>query len=81
MAHKKQNKDAKRFDKSRIKLREGESQRKNGTYDYRWTSPDGKRHSIYAATLEKLREQELSLIHISYVGHYPVAWDTVSAFW
>ena len=42
MAHKKQNKDAKRFDKSRIKLREGESQRKNGTYDYRWTSPDGK---------------------------------------
>ena len=62
MAHKKQNKDAKRFDKSRSKLREGESQRKNGTYDYRWTSPDGKRHSIYAATLEKLREQEEAII-------------------
>lgn len=46
----KQNK-GKRLDSNRIKLRKGESQRKNGTYDYRWTSPDGKRHTIYATSV------------------------------
>ena len=48
----------KRKDKARVILRKGESQRKDGKYDFRWTSPDGKRHSIYAATLEELREKE-----------------------
>lgn len=47
-----------RYDSSRARLRTGESQRPNGTYAYRWTTPDGKRHAIYAPTLEKLREQE-----------------------
>ena len=47
----------KRKDKARMILRKGESQRKDGKYDFRWTSPDGKRHSIYAATLEELREK------------------------
>ena len=35
----------KRKDKSRVVLKKGESQRKDGTYDYRWTSKNGKRHS------------------------------------
>ena len=61
MAEKKNN-ASKRLDSNRIKLRKGESQRKNGTYDYRWTSPDGKRHTIYAATLDELREKEEELI-------------------
>ena len=39
-------------------LKKGESQRKDGTYDYRWTSKNGKRHSIYAQTLEELRIKE-----------------------
>ena len=47
-----------RFDNRHIRLRTGESQRPNGTYLFRWTSEDGKRHSIYAPTLDKLREQE-----------------------
>ncbi len=47
-----------RKDKDRVTLRKGESQRKDGTYDYRWTSQDGKRHSIYARTLEELRIKE-----------------------
>ena len=42
-------------------FRKGESQRKDGKYDFRWTSPDGKRHSIYAPTLEELREKEKGL--------------------
>ena len=52
------NRNTKRKDKARVVLRKGESQRKDGKYDFRWTSPDGKRHSIYAATLEELREKE-----------------------
>ena len=52
------NQNTKRKDKARVVLRKGESQRKDGKYDVRWTSPDGKRHSIYAATLEELREKE-----------------------
>ena len=50
--------NTKRKDKARVVLRKGESQRKDGKYDFRWTSPDGKRHSIYAATLEEFREKE-----------------------
>lgn len=44
-----------RFDSNRTRLKTGETQRPNGTYAYRWSTPDGKRHSIYAPTLEKLR--------------------------
>ena len=61
MAEKK-NTVSKRLDSNRIKLRKGESQRKNGTYDYRWTTPDGKRHTIYATTLDELREKEEEII-------------------
>lgn len=54
----KKQKNNRRLDKSRITLRKGETQRKDGIYDYRWTSPDGKRHSVYASTLEELRAKE-----------------------
>ena len=42
-------------------LKEGESQRKNGMYDYRWRTSNGKRHSVYAKTLEELREKEKAI--------------------
>lgn len=51
-----------RLDKNRLTLRKGESQRKNGTYDYRWISSDGKRHAIYAKSLEELRQTEEEII-------------------
>lgn len=51
-----------RKDKNRRVLKEGESQRKDGSYDYRWRTPDGKRHSIYAKTLEELREKEAAVM-------------------
>lgn len=51
----------KRKDKDNIVLKKGESQRSNGGYDFRWTDEDGKRHSIYAKTLEDLREAEKKL--------------------
>ena len=46
-----------RDNKGRI-LKEGESQRKDGSYDYRWRDKKGKRHAIYGRTLEELREKE-----------------------
>ena len=48
---------SKRKDKSRVVLRKGEVQRANGSYHYCWTSK-GKRHFVYAKTLEELREKE-----------------------
>lgn len=43
-------------------LRRGESQRKNGSYDFRWTDADGRRHTIYASTLTELRLKEQQVI-------------------
>lgn len=51
-----------RYDNRHIKLRTGESQRKNGTYIYRWTDDKGKRHSVYAPTLEELRKLEEQIV-------------------
>lgn len=48
----------KRKDKSRVVLRKGEVQRQNGTYHYCWTDNKGKRHFVYAKTLEELRAKE-----------------------
>ncbi len=42
-------------------LKEGESERKNGSYEYRWRGKDGKRHSVYGKTLNELREKVQSL--------------------
>ena len=57
MVNKRQNR---RLDKNRITLRKGESQRKDGIYCYRWNT-HGKRHYIYAGTLEELRQKETEL--------------------
>ena len=51
----------KRKDKDRIVLRKGECQRKNGSYHYSWTDGLGKRHFVYAPTLEELREKEAAI--------------------
>ena len=51
-----------RTDTRRVRLRTGESQRANGTYQYRWTTQDGVRHTIYAPTLDKLREREEQVV-------------------
>ena len=48
----------KRKDKSRVVLRTGEIQRKDGTYQYSWTDKNNKRRYVYARTLDNLREKE-----------------------
>jgi integrase len=46
-----------RYDSHRVRLRTGETEKKYG-YEYRWSTRDGKRHSIFAPTLDQLREME-----------------------
>lgn len=48
-------------DKNRV-LKEGEYQRANGTFEYKWRDKKGKRHSVYAKTLEELREKEIDVL-------------------
>lgn len=48
----------KRKDNKKRVLKEGEYQRANGSYEFRWRTEGGKRHYIYASTLEGLREKE-----------------------
>lgn len=48
----------KRLTTDRVVLKKGESQRKNGTYLYRYNAGDGTRKSVYAKTLEELRNKE-----------------------
>jgi len=43
---------------SRVKLKTGESMRKNNTYMYRYKDKKNKLHCIYAPTLDELREKE-----------------------
>jgi integrase len=53
--------------KNRV-LKEGEYQRSNGTFEYKWRDKTGKRHSIYSRTLNELREKEKSLLRDSLDG-------------
>ena len=48
----------KRKDKNGRVLKTGENQRKNGTYEYRYSDVRGKVRSVYGKTLEDLRRKE-----------------------
>ncbi len=55
------------------RLRDGEGQRKNGSYYYRYNDVDGSRRTVYAKTLNDLRAKEeeiqrMSLNNVSYFG-------------
>lgn len=47
--------------KNRV-LKEGEYQRANGSYEYKWRDKIGRRHSIYSKSLEELREKEIDVL-------------------
>jgi len=51
-----------RKDKKNRVLKEGEYQRQNGSFEYRWRDKKGKRHYIYAKTLEELRKKEIDVL-------------------
>ncbi len=48
----------KRKDSKDRVLKDGESQRANGTYDYRYTDIHKKRRCIYAKSLTELRKKK-----------------------
>ena len=48
----------KRKDHKNRVLRDGESQRKDLSYQYRFTDSMGKRRTVYARTLNELRQKE-----------------------
>lgn len=53
--------------KNRV-LKEGEYERENGTFEYKWRDRRGKRHSIYAKTIEELRTKENDILRDSLDG-------------
>lgn len=57
-----------RKDNKKRVLKEGEYQRSNGTFEYKWRDKIGKRHSIYAKTLEALRAKEEEVVRDSLEG-------------
>ena len=59
---------ARRKDSDGRVLKENESQRKDGTYMYRWRTSTGKREAIYAPTLDILREKEENIQRDKYDG-------------
>lgn len=52
--------DKRRDNKGRV-LKEGEYQRSNGTYEYRWRE-NGKRNNIYGKTLEEIRAKKAEIV-------------------
>ena len=53
--------------KNRV-LKEGEYERENGTFEYKWRDRRSKRHSIYAKTIEELRNKENDILRDSLDG-------------
>lgn len=52
----------KRYTDKKAKLRKGEYQRSNNTFEYRWYDSLGKRHYVYAKTLPELRKKEEEIL-------------------
>ena len=55
-------------------LEKGESQRTDGTYMYRWTDLSKKRQTIYARTLNELRQKELQVTKTEIISG--VSWES-----
>lgn len=51
-----------RKDSKRRVLKEGEYERPNGTYEFRWRDKTGRRRTVYGKTLEDLREKETDVL-------------------
>ena len=57
-----------RKDNKKRVLKEGEYQRSNGSFEFKWRDKMGKRHSVYAKTLDELREKELDVLRYTLDG-------------
>ena len=59
---------SKRKDNKGRTLQKGETQRKNGLYQYRYTDTMGKRKIVYSKTLKELRDKEKEIEDALAVG-------------
>ena len=57
-----------RYTQSKTKLRKGEYQRKNRTFEYRWIDKNGKRQYVYAKSLPELRKKEDAILRDTLEG-------------
>lgn len=66
------NQQAARKDDKGRRLKEGEGQRKNGSYYYRYSDIDGSRRTVYAKTLQDLRakEEEIQKMRMNDVSYF-----------
>lgn len=76
---------ARRKDSKGRVLRDGESQRKNLTYQYRFTDPLGKRQCVYAQTLDELRRKEAEiqqklLSDVAYTSAKPTVLELLDSY-
>lgn len=60
-----------RKDTKRRVLKEGEYERPNGTYEFRWRDKTGKRRVVYSKTLEELRGKENNVLRDMLEGINP----------
>ena len=56
-----------RYTKGRVRLKEGEYLRRNGTFEYRWTE-NRVRRSVYARSIAELREKENAILSGPLIG-------------
>ena len=57
-----------RYTINKVKLRKGEYQRSNKTFEYRWSDRRGKKHSVYAKSLPELRKKEEDILRSTLDG-------------
>ena len=76
---------SKRRDSARRVLRTGESERKDGRYQYRYLDNHGVRRTVYADTLTQLREKETAIRQdlengIDYAGGMETVYELVKRY-
>lgn len=76
---------SKRRDSARRVLRTGESERKDGRYQYRYLDNHGVRRTVYADTLTQLREKETEIRQdlengIDYAGGMETVYELVKRY-
>ena len=65
--------------KNRV-LRKGESQRKDGTYMFRYNDLNNERKCVYAKTLDELRKKEVEINKDLDLGIYSTDWTLNQIF-
>ena len=71
-----------RYAKNKAKLRKGEYQRENNTFEYRWTDKHGKRQCVYAKSLPELRDKEKAITKdiLDGIDHYKLE-STINSYY